>query len=332
MSILIIDSGINKEFKEFRNKNIKGININTYGTDMIDLKDDSGHGTSCSAEIFRVNNNIKLNVVKVLNKDSKTSVKKLVESIEYAAEQKDIKIVSMSCSTLNDEYENEMKKVVEYANWKNKLLICSSDNTNSRSLPSYLKGVIGVQRTNIDIKPYLFNKNKEIQCLCKYNYRLLPCKNEKYRMFGGNSYSTAYFSGYISTLFEDISISNDELINLICKNSDVNKQIENKVYKDSINEENIFKKEFMNKNKYNLIKLKILVDLIIEFRNLIQNKKISKKEELKISNEAIYLIIGIENVYDFIKFLEIRLKIHITYNEVTYNNLESIYSLYDFVF
>lgn len=153
-SIAIIDSGIDIDFKEFKNKNIKGININTYDTSLKSIKDFSGHGTACAAEIFRENPNVNINVIKVLNENSQSSIKKIIESIEYASEIDDVKIISLSCSTFQDRYLDDFKSVINHANKKDKLIVCSSDNKNKISYPSYMDGVIGVQRCIANINKY----------------------------------------------------------------------------------------------------------------------------------------------------------------------------------
>ncbi|NMS90991.1 S8 family serine peptidase [Clostridioides difficile] len=317
-SIAIIDSGIDTNFKEFRNKNIKYFNINTYENSIKSVKDFSGHGTACAAEILRQNPKVSINVIKVLNENSQSSIKKIIESIEYASEMQDVKIISLSCSTFQNKYLEDFRHVINYANEKDKLLVCSSDNKNKVSYPSYLDGVIGVQRCIANINKYWFDKNAVIECVCKAEYRLLPSINKNYKLFGGNSYCTAHFCGLVSRFLKNnFRMENKDLIDIITKNADRKKwSIED------LNLKKPLKIEYSNR-KYDYFKLKILSDSIKKFK-LIENKNIETK--------PIYSLVGIDNIYFFLKYLENKLSQNIIYNEVTNENLISIYSLYNFIF
>lgn len=317
-SIAIIDSGIDTNFKEFRNKNIKYFNINTYENSIKSVKDFSGHGTACAAEILRQNPKVSINVIKVLNENSQSSIKKIIESIEYASEMQDVKIISLSCSTFQNKYLEDFRHVINYANEKDKLLVCSSDNKNKVSYPSYLEGVIGVQRCIANINKYWFDKNAVIECVCKAEYRLLPSINKNYKLFGGNSYCTAHFCGLVSRFLKNnFRMENKDLIEIITKNADRKKwSIED------LNLKKPLKIEYSNR-KYDYFKLKILSDSIKKFK-VIDNKNIETK--------PIYSLVGIDNIYSFLKYLENKLSQDIIYNEVTNENLISIYSLYNFIF
>lgn len=317
-SIAIIDSGIDTNFKEFRNKNIKYFNINTYENSIKSAKDFSGHGTACAAEILRQNPKASINVIKVLNENSQSSIKKIIESIEYASEMQDVKIISLSCSTFQDKYLEDFRHVINYANEKDKLLVCSSDNKNEVSYPSHLDGVIGVQRCIANINKYWFDKNAVIECVCKAEYRLLPSINKNYKLFGGNSYCTAHFCGLVSRFLKNnFRMENKNLIEIITKNSDRKKwSIED------LNLKKPLKIEYSNR-KYDYFKLKVLSDSIKKFK-VIDNKNIETK--------PIYSLVGIDNIYIFLKYLENKLSQNIIYNEVTNENLISIYSLYNFLF
>nr|WP_312983852.1 S8 family serine peptidase [Clostridioides sp.] len=317
-SIAVIDSGIDVKFKEFRYKKIKGFNINTYEDTMGSVKDFNGHGTACVAEILRENPNASINVIKVLNEDSQSTVKKLIESIEYASEIDDVKFISLSCSTFKDNYLEDFKNVIDYANKKNKLLVCSADNKNIKSYPSYMDGVIGVQRNLANIENYWFNKSEDIQCICKAEYRLLPSINKNYKLFGGNSYCTAYFCGLVSRMIEDNKrVENKKLIDIISKNADRTTWSTEDI---SLNESR--KMESINK-KYDYFNLKMLIDSIDKYSNL-NIKSITKK--------PIYKMVGLENIYEFLTYLENITAQNIEYSEVTNENLISIYSLYNLFF
>ncbi|WP_158540671.1 S8 family serine peptidase [Romboutsia weinsteinii] len=317
-SIAVIDSGIDINFKEFKNKKIKALNINTYETSIESIKDFNGHGTACASEILRINPNADINIIKLLDENSQSTVKKLIESIEYASSIDDVRLISLSCSTFQDKYLNDFKNVIEYANRKNKLVICSSDNENKLSYPSYMDGVIGVKRCNTYIEKYWFNKNRNIQCVCESKYRLLPNINKNYKLFGGNSYCAAYFCGLVSMFIKgDCEIENKMLIDIINKNADKNIWSVNCMDVDKY-----LGMETINK-KYDYYKFRILLDSIGEFSNI-------NIED--IGMYPIYNIVGIHNVYKFLKYLENKINQSIKYIEITAYDLRSIYSLYNLIF
>lgn len=317
-SVAIIDSGIDVNFKEFKNKSIKGFNINTYESTLESVRDLNGHGTACAAEIFRQNPNANVNIIKVLDNNSQCSVKKLIEAIEYTSEIDDIKIISLSCSTFQNEYLDDFKKVIDYANNKDKLIVCSSDNTNKFSYPSYMSGVIGVQRSIASIDKYWFNHSLDIQCVCKAEYRLLPSINGRYKLFGGNSYCTAYFCGLLSNIIQgNKSIENSELMDRI--NDYADKTIWTV---DELDLNNALKVEKEQK-KYDYFKLKILIDLI---------KKFSNTTDKNIYITPIYNLVGLDNIYTFLKKISKITNESIQYSNVTNENLVSVYSLYNLIF
>lgn len=315
-SIAVIDSGIDINFKEFKKKQIEGLNIHTYENSFDSIRDYNGHGTACIAEILRVNPRAEIKVIKLLNEKSQSSVKKLIDSIEYASDLEDVRIISISASTFQTKYLYELKKVIEYANKKNKLLICSSDNRNKESYPSYMEHVVGVQRTNTKINGYRFDKKAHIQCICEAKQRLLPNINRNYKLFGGNSYSTAYFCGVVSKLIEvEGRIDNDELLERIRINSE-----QKLVYNYNLKSTMKIKNE---QKKYDYFKLSIIVSLIIKFL------KIKPKD---IFDKPIYRLIGLNDIYFFLKYISKETNELINYTNVTHEDLLSIYSLYNLIF
>lgn len=77
-------------------------------------------------------------------------------------------------------------------------------------------------------------------------------------------------------------------------------------------------------NRYDYFKLKILSDSIRKFK-IINNKNTDYVT-------PIYNLVGLENIYIFLKHLEDKISKNIVYSEVTNENLISIYSLYNLIF
>ena len=317
MSIAIIDSGINLNYNIFKNKNIIGINLDNYSEKIDDLIDYSGHGTSCASEILRLNPKEELKIIKILNENSQSSIKKLIEAIEYSSELPDVKIISISASTTKYNELNDLKKIVDYTTKKkNKLIISASDNRNIVSYPSYLKNVIGVQRSISDINTYWFNKKYDIQCICKGRFRLLPSKNKNYCFFGGNSYCTAYFSGIISKMNLP-ELDMNKKLDIIEKNADRTIWTKNNI---SITKD-FYYKELDTYTFEDYEKIENLKKIILKFnRNIIFN-----------NSQKLYEQIGLINVFYFINYLNKELKINLNYTDITSDNLISIVSLNNFI-
>lgn len=315
MSVAVIDSGINLDYRIFENKSITGINLDNYSEKIIDLIDYSGHGTSCASEILRLNPKEELRIIKILNEKSQSSIKKLIEAIEYSSEIPDVKIISISASTTKCNELNSLKKIIDYTTKKkNKLIISSSDNRNIFSYPSHLKNVIGVQRSISDIKKYWFNKKYDIQCICKGRFRLLPSKNKNYSFFGGNSYCTAYFSGVVSKMnLPELNI--DKKLDIIEKNAD--KTIWTK---QNIN----ITKDYESSDKYTLEeyeKIENLKKIILKFNNNITFD----------NSQKLYNQIGLINIFYFINYLNKELKLNLNYTDITSDDLNSIITLNKFI-
>ncbi|OPJ64164.1 S8/S53 family peptidase [Clostridium oryzae] len=315
-SIVIIDSGIDLNFKEFNKKNIEGINIDNYRTDISSIQDFNGHGTACAAEILRINTKAKLYIIKLLNENAQCTVKKLIEALDYAASMEEVKLISLSCSTKESKYNDELKKIIRYINEKNKLLICSAENDGEVSYPSYMEGVIGVRGIYKNIKNFWFDSDKEIQSICCNVKRLLPQTNGKYSFFGGNSRCTAYFCGVVSRMLADKNISNEQLTKIILNNAERTKWTE---------------EDLMCYGEW-----KVSNELEIKQNNLlVLSKCIEKFSDVKLENIKdihLYGIIGLENIQAFIDFANVELNKNIDYTSVTSEDFYSVYTLYDLVF
>ena len=95
MVIAVIDTGINLQFKEFNNLDITPVNIDNSN---VDTEDRNGHGTATIGEIVRVNKNIQILSIKILDDMGKTSLSSLVNALEYCSKRDDINIINLSLS------------------------------------------------------------------------------------------------------------------------------------------------------------------------------------------------------------------------------------------
>lgn len=83
MVIAVIDT-INLQFKEFNNLDITPVNIDNSN---VDTEDRNGYGTATIGEIVRVNKNIQILSIKILDDMGKTSLSSLVNALEYCSKE-----------------------------------------------------------------------------------------------------------------------------------------------------------------------------------------------------------------------------------------------------
>lgn len=195
--IVIVDSGIDMANTDFNIRS--GINFSSRGG-LNEIQDSSGHGTYCAAIINNVYPGAELDIVKILDHNAETSSSRLIEALEYICDL-DARIVNLSLATRNSMYAEPLTAICNKLSHEGKFIVSSLANGHSYSMPAAIPSVIGVDSIRFnDANSFWYNRHERIQCVADITPVMVPTLKGSFRMFGGNSKATAYFSGYIANL------------------------------------------------------------------------------------------------------------------------------------
>lgn len=328
--IVIIDSGIDTKNNYLMHNVIGGLGFvydkeNKSVVKSDNYEDENGHGTSCAAIIKRMAQDIGMFIIKVLDKEAKTSSKVLIECLKYLVDI-DIRVINLSVATVEESYREEFYEVCSFLCSKGKILICSCDNRNDRSLLAVLPSVIGVKGSDLGNPNYFwFNHEYEIQCVADILPVFILTINNVYRLFGGNSKATAEISGIIANILsENPSVTFNQL----------NEILESKAQRiawtnaDIVNKLDVFEEIGSYSKDYNKNELKLIEDIIIRSLNL--NNEASS---LLYSRKLYHPQIGIDNIncYKIVKDIENTFDIKLNYDLISLRTFNSIFSLLAFI-
>lgn len=334
IKIAIIDSGIdtkNKYLMQYVEEG-KSFILNDSLDEIIegnDIQDNHGHGTSCAYTILRRNENVELTPIKVLDKLGRTSSKCLLKALEFLIDT-DIKLINISLSTVNFDYEDQFFNLCNKLISKNKIIVASMDNRYRDSLPAILPNVIGVRGRNLGFTDeYWYNHKNTIQCICDNEPILVPnIKEEKMVFFGHNSKATAIMTANISKILSlNSKINYFELNNLLKKYS-----IKNNWTNEEVSDFNFNLNNYILENRTLKGELKENADLLC--RLIIDTYKVDVDDinslyKCSLFNNPINL--NKHNIYNLIYAIEDKLNINLNYDKISLKTFRSIYSLLDLV-
>ncbi len=197
MKVAVIDSGINKEFCDFKHIAIEA-------GDFVPIGDENGHGTASAAEIVNVNPNVELLVFKCLGENNVGKLSYVVDALKSCLQRQDVSIINMSISTWieDDEIfkylENLVKRIIRK---KMKVVASISNNITgkekARMFPGDIPGVIRIRHIYASYNHLIFCE-EENTWLFYGPYHLMPTKQNTYAFYKGNSSFAARYSGLLS--------------------------------------------------------------------------------------------------------------------------------------
>lgn len=201
VKIAIIDSGIDSNHIEIKNKIEKGYNFIELNNNT---KDYFGHGTAIAGIIAASKNNqgivgvapdSKIYPLVVLDRDGKGKIENVIKAIEWSIEN-NMDIINLSFSTRSN--NKGLQEVIQKALAKNIIVVASYYNSkNTFNFPAMYNGVLGVKSTN----SYELKLDGNIVYAPGNQIITLNLKNS-YQVMNGNSYAAAYVTGYIARLKE----------------------------------------------------------------------------------------------------------------------------------
>ncbi|UYO36140.1 S8 family serine peptidase [Bacillus zhangzhouensis] len=155
VKIAILDSGINKSHKEFKDLTFYEYNATK---PKKSIEDDYGHGTAIAGiiaatgeEIKGISQNAIIYDVKVLNKNGKGKVEDVVNGIKWCIEQK-VDIINISFGFGKD--YDELRYAIKSALDNNIIITAASGNTLGLTVeyPAKYEGVLSISSLNEKLK------------------------------------------------------------------------------------------------------------------------------------------------------------------------------------
>lgn len=202
-SIAILDSGVSDSL---RNKIEIAGEKNFTGRDDC-CEDDNGHGSSCVSVIERINPNVKYYILKVLDKNARTSGDVLIRALQYLQDI-EADYICMSLSTPNTKYAAEMMPLCKQLKEQGKIILASRSNAcQEESYPALLPDVIGVEGILMDNEEdFWYDADSRLQVVGDLSPVFVPdIGSKRWNLFGGNSKATAAIAGIITKNCKDTS-------------------------------------------------------------------------------------------------------------------------------
>jgi len=201
INIAVIDSGVNKDHKDFSSNIKTGYNF----IDNIDTTEDlNGHGTQVVGIISSIDNTIGLAGIapkaqiyplKILDDKGRSKVNKVIEALDWCIEN-NIDLINLSFSTniLNSELFEKINEVSD----SGIIVVASYSNLNNTyDYPAMYNNVIGVKATKA--KKIIVNND----IVYAYGNKVVTTNNNgEYIQVSGNSFATAHVTGVVALIIE----------------------------------------------------------------------------------------------------------------------------------
>lgn len=205
----IIDSGVYASHPHVQGV-ASGVGIDVSGAEHGDYIDRLGHGTAVTAVIKEKAPSAELLIIKVFDRELKTSSDALVSAIRWAVIE-DASLISLSLGTTNPEHEAALREAVNAADAAGVVIVAAAAQAGVRWLPGALPAVIAVQldwALTRDVCRVTFEADDVVR-LCASGYPrpipgVAPENNLK-----GISFAVANATGFIARLLEEDGPSRD---------------------------------------------------------------------------------------------------------------------------
>ncbi|BCJ95354.1 hypothetical protein acsn021_29230 [Anaerocolumna cellulosilytica] len=322
-TIAIIDSGIDTENHILMKCVQGGVTIKN-GEILSGFYDENGHGTKCVSTIMKYCKDANYFIIKVLNKDMEGTGNDIIHALNYIKESK-IKIINLSLSTSNRYYKRDFEEICGELKENGKIVIASKDNSlSNRSYPSSCKNVIGVLGgIYLPENEFWYNNSYKFQAVSSSVPKLTLSLNNQYEMFSGNSKACAIFTGIIFNQLSTYDFDSKEIDSILRQAA-----VKRKWSYQSINNNisyTIDYEEKVNVNQKILDKIKSVIKDVLEL----------DLERVKLLDQYIlfYHNIGLnyKNCINLLDKLEREFSIKINYEDVSFFDCLSIYSLKNLV-
>jgi subtilisin family serine protease len=204
----VLDTGCDLDHEDLKDNLLEGKNFIEKNKKPFDV---NGHGTHVSSTICAVNNNkgivgvapeSKVVPVKVLDNNGNGSMESITQGIYWSADQSHIDFITMS---LGSDFSNiNMKKAVDYANSKGKVIFCAAGNSGKYTdimFPAKYENTIAIGAIDKNFNRTQFTCSGESLDFLAPGDEILGCTpNNTYSMMSGTSMSNPFAVGLAALL------------------------------------------------------------------------------------------------------------------------------------
>lgn len=197
LKVAIIDSGIDLNHQFFKKHSIKSY---TYENEnFIECFDDktmgNNHGTHVASLILKECSYIDLISIKILGENNKSSLKKLIKSIEFCIYQ-NVNIINLSLGIVTDIKKcSKLEKICEYAYKKGIFMFAAENNHGLYSYPCNFNTVIKITSFNDPCNEKIVNIYEKEKCLDFSHSFRSTYHLESTELIDGNSFVSPYVVG-----------------------------------------------------------------------------------------------------------------------------------------
>lgn len=201
MVIAVIDSGINKNYKNI--KIIKKICFYYKDNGKIesktDIEDLNGHGTLICKLLQSINSENLYFIIKILNKDNRSSTELLICALEYLLDY-DIDIVLMSLATVDDKNLAKLNQCIKNLHDKNIVMIAAAHNKFQVCYPAILDNVLGVGGLKFYTNDIYYDEKKSIEFIADSSLMYSDFDGKEMRSLSGTSKAAAIVTARLSQI------------------------------------------------------------------------------------------------------------------------------------
>lgn len=197
VKVAIIDSGIQKERKEFKSINIESVTLKN-----LKEEDTIGHGTAIAFLIKKLIKNVTIISFKIFDKDYITNEEDLIWALENIYNNYNIDLVHISSGITYIQKKTELQQICDKLLIKGCIIISAFDNAGSISYPAALPNVIGVYWDSLcnNVEEYIYVKNSMINILGFGGKQRLPWLYDSFKSVSGSSFAAPYITGIVGNL------------------------------------------------------------------------------------------------------------------------------------
>ncbi|NMH69095.1 S8 family serine peptidase [Bacillus sp. RO3] len=203
IKVAILDSGIQKDHEDLKQKIVKTYNAIEPSTPV---EDEYGHGTNIAgiitandneAGIVGISQNVEIYDIKVLDKDGRGQLDNVIDGMKWAADQ-NVDIINISFGFIKNypELENQINFLLK----KNIVVVASAGNNAGlqSDYPARYKNVISVGSMVQDGSIDVLSSRGKVEVYAPGKDIYTTHNDGEYKWVRGSSLSTAYVTGQLA--------------------------------------------------------------------------------------------------------------------------------------
>ena len=328
IKVAVIDSGIDLSHRTFNNISINGVSILQQNGEWIlneNISDYNGHGTACASVIINECMYIDIMSVGILNTEGKSDLQTLEHVLEKLIDS-DVSIINMSLA-VRDTIDKKLYEICQKLVDNNIILVAALANDHSYSFPAIFDNVIGVRSAELEKEDaYWFDRKKEIQCVIDCVASMVAVPENAYTMIlPYNSIAAAKATGVICKILHENGV-NKMNFDKVCS------IMETRALKNQWREQELYEKHRTpNQVSWYISNSDALLKTVYKtvcryFNRILCGDSICNIELLTSRG-----LLKMNCVYEFLKFIETDMNIHLDYLDINRYHLITIGTLTKYI-